>query len=328
MRQGQIYQFLKTINIFSWDDREEWVNCSCPFALYTHSNGVDNNPSFGIRVNVKGKSVYKCWSCGQVGTLDDLLMKLQYYEKLHDTKNPYHWKLAWQMVQQEEDDAESFIFEGAEYKECDEVQESLVEFPPNWLYSFMPITEHPYLTERQVSKGLLDKYKLVYDVTLGRVCFPIYDFDGVLRGLQGRAVAKNAKLRYKFYKYQGKMNPNVWLGEFQCDVNQIVILCEGFFDLFRIAAVYPNVIASMTSSLTNEKMDRLKEVSQIISFYDYGTGGNFARKKLDKYFGGGDTLLGHCIPTEVEDDPGNMTPERIAEELRNVCPSIVLNKGF
>ncbi len=42
---------------------------SCPYAPYFHGGGKDTKPSFGIKINDIGKSLFHCFSCGASGTL-------------------------------------------------------------------------------------------------------------------------------------------------------------------------------------------------------------------------------------------------------------------
>ena len=98
------------------------------------------------------------------------------------------------------------------------------------------------------------------------------------------------------------------------DLDKPVVLCEGPFDAAKIMKHYPNVAASFTSGLSVEKCKRLADASEIITFYDYGSGGNAARKRIAEVFK--KAAVTHLIPTESQDDAGNMTDEAIREYLR------------
>jgi hypothetical protein len=53
-----------------------WVHATCPFAKWSHGGGYDNNPSFGIAVEVDGHSAYKCHGCQAQGDLVGLVFRL------------------------------------------------------------------------------------------------------------------------------------------------------------------------------------------------------------------------------------------------------------
>src|SRR4051812_13394607 len=53
-----------------------WVHATCPFAKWNHKGGHDNNPSFGIAVEIDGHSAYKCHGCQAVGDLPTLVYEL------------------------------------------------------------------------------------------------------------------------------------------------------------------------------------------------------------------------------------------------------------
>ena len=74
MKTWSCVQFLKLIGSSEVviSDDEQWVRGNCPLAPFTHAKGVDENPSFGIKVNEDGESGYHCFTCGS-GRLADLI---------------------------------------------------------------------------------------------------------------------------------------------------------------------------------------------------------------------------------------------------------------
>jgi 5S rRNA maturation endonuclease (ribonuclease M5) len=122
-------------------------------------------------------------------------------------------------------------------------------------------------------------------------------------------------LRYKQYRYEGLVNGSVWMGENWADFDQPLILVEGPFDLASVMRVYPNVVASFTSGLSVEKCLRLGGVSEIMTLYDYGRGGEAARQKISKVFK--KIPVRHLIPTKEQDDPGNMTEDEIRAIIKS-----------
>jgi len=151
MTKGQIQVFLKTLNIWNVDERDEWVNCSCPLAKWTHVGGHDNNPSFGVRVNSSGESIVKCWSCGHVSDLMHFLNVLRLHNKKKPSGIPYDWKKAYRMAEEDEESGESYDFKPVDYEK---EEKGLVEFPSAWLNSFIKGHQSPYLLERGVPEEM------------------------------------------------------------------------------------------------------------------------------------------------------------------------------
>lgn len=48
----------------------EWLNCQCPF----HKGGQESHPSFGINFH---RGYYKCFACGETGTIEGLAAKFE-----------------------------------------------------------------------------------------------------------------------------------------------------------------------------------------------------------------------------------------------------------
>jgi len=308
----QIAAFYKCFN----QDREptdyEWANGHCMLAPWTHSGGVDGNPSFGIRRNDTGASIYKCWSCDKIGDLTDLVWTIRHLSKKFPKHVSYNLQHAVQLIAQEDEQTCDFIYNPVDYEEELEVDIETI-FPSNWLNSFFPAPSHPYLKHREIPIEVAKALDLRVDIIDKRICFPIRNWDGQLMGLQGRTFS-DSPLRYKLYSYQDKFNPTILGNEVNVTLDEPLILTEGFFDLAKIMTVYPNVLCSFTSSLSNKKLDRLKDVDQIITFFDVGTGGDSARAKIEKYFGG--LYVTHIIPTEEQGDAGAMSTDDIKEALQ------------
>lgn len=295
-----------------------WVGCSCIFAPWKHAKGTDKTPSFGFSVNPSGPSRCHCFTCGSAGDMFDFFEEFRQLNKA----DPYYdvvYKDLLALVGMEEEGGDETI--GIpDYEEILNQKKSstpISAFPEEWLASFPKMPHHPYLTEeRGLSVEISSYLDARYDPTLGRVCFPIRTAAGVLAGLQGRAIDKTAVQRYKLYDYKGKYNPQVWANENRLDLSNPLIITEGWFDLAKIAMVYPNVAASLTSKIDYAKAKRLQDASFIITFYDYGTGGTHGRELVEKYWP--NAFIRHIIPSEEVGDAGNMDPSDIFDILHEV----------
>lgn len=292
----------------------EWIESPCP--LKWRHGGRDVHPSFGIKVSKTHKSICKCWSCGFGGDLQDLVMEIGFHLKKHPD-NGYRIKEAMQLVATE---AEDMDINPEDIPDFDQVPVSdEVIFPEYWLDSFKSVVTYPvamqYLHSRGVTDKVIEQMDVRYDPLQKRVGFPFRNFKGELVGLQGRSIDPNSNLRYYQYGYDGKRNGRNWLGENTVDFDKPVVLVEGPLDMASILRVYPNVMASFTSGLSVEKMKRISDASEIITFYDYGNGGNAARTALKKRLG--KVPMVHIIPTEEEDDAGAMTEDQVRHYLQD-----------
>lgn len=317
MKQEKIGILLKALNSKRTGFRAGWVEGPCPLAPWKHANGKDAHPSFGIKSEDKKKSICKCLSCGFGGDLMDLLFQVSGLKKKQDAVG-YKMAYAAQLVASEFDDMECDVHGIPEYG--DEKPKAELVFPESWLESFKSATKFSvameYLHSRGVSNVTIDALDVRYDPLQHRIGFPFRNFKGQLMGVQGRSLDKITDLRYYHYGYHGTRNLHAWMGENTLDMDKPVVLCEGPFDYAAIYPVYPNVAASFTSGLSVEKCKRLGDAESIITLYDYGAGGNAARKRLREVLKG--IPVKHVIPTEQQDDAGNMSLAEITAALKGL----------
>lgn len=311
MNRDGVYQLLHLVNASKIQNGAKWVKCSCVYAPWVHAKGTDSNPSFGISIEDHGKSRFNCYTCGRHGDLTDLVMELRHHAIQTGHEYDYHTML--QLIAMEEDSFGEFNMPDYDEIHAKKKTQVFTEFPQVWLDSFLKMPTHPYLVERGVTKETAERFDVRFDFSEKRVCVPIRTHDGKLAGLQGRAINHKESLRYKLYNYKGHYNPSVWGSEHLVDISLPVVITEGFFDLFKIYRVYPNVVCSLTSKITPEKAKRLQDMQHIITFYDYGKGGDSGRKLVDQFWP--QAHITHLIPDEEIGDAGNMEIEDIKKML-------------
>jgi len=312
MKKESILKLLPLINSKpSGAPRTGWVVASCPFAPAKHSDGVDKHPSFAVSIGAS--SVYNCFSCNSRGPLDGLVfdLKMALGKGKHDG---YELGQALQLISNEEQETELDI---PDFDQKPKVGSEVKFFPEDWINSFQPFSCFPaaraYLAKRNVPEWVGMELDLRYDSLYQRLCFPIRDWKGYAVGLHGRNIAEDAPYPYYAYKYNDHWNKLPWLGEFWVNPDETVILVESVFDLARVYSVTQNVMCGLSSGLSDEKIERLKKLHEVVLFYDYGTGGDSARKKLRRILKG--AVIGEVSPTKEEGDPGSMTDQRIKEVL-------------
>lgn len=300
--------------------RNGWVESKCLFARWNHDNGKDNKPSFAIHSHNNKKSIYKCFSCGKGGDLlmlqIDLSLELrkdvEYASKLKMAK-------ALEYIANEMDELEF----DASIKDYEDDEKAKIEpYPEEWLASFKPAwafsAAREYLHTRDVTEALSAALSIRFDPIRQRVCFPYRDHKGMLMGLQGRDITGASSLRYLFYTRKNivgdtYMNSGFWLGEHHLDLDRPVVLSEGPFDYASIYRLYQNTAASFTSGLSVEKLKRLSDASEVVTFYDTGKGGDVARATIRKVLKGIPII--DVYPENHGGDPGSMSEDEVKYHL-------------
>lgn len=317
MTPEKIDTLLPLINSKRTGTRAAWILGPCPLGPWRHGGGKDKHPSFGVKSSKNSKSLCKCMSCGFGGDLHDLLIYLSNKLK-KDPRSGYSLSLASEIIFGEFEDISLEGYAIPEYGEGTFEESVTTVFPESWLATFYPVAKFPeamtYLQNRGLPLPIVKGLDVRFDPVQRRVAFPFRGRKGDLVGLQGRALDKSNPLRYYQYGYHGHRNSHCWMGEDTVDLDKPVILLEGPFDLASVLRVYQNVAASFTSGLSKEKVLRMADATDIITFYDHGHGGDEARKRI------AEVLLGrpitHIIPSYEEGDAGAMSVDTVKNYLK------------
>lgn len=311
MNKGSLLTFIgyMGLTLTTHQHRAGWLTAHCPFAEWTHSSGIDKNPSFGISIAESGESRYHCFSCDSSGDLTDLILELK------ARKYQASYKEALILA---ENELEAIDIDVPDYEDEEEDSHALKVWPESYLQSFVQAHKSPkaltYLAKRNVPMQVVHDLDLRYDTQRSRVCFPIRTWKGHLAGLHGRDVTGNHDLPYLAYKWNSSWNRPVWHGEDLIDPDLPVVLVESVFDRASVYRVYRNVLCSLTCGISADKLHRISALSDVITLYDYGKGGDKARQTLGKAFNG--RLINHLVPTEKQGDPGAMSSSALALMLQ------------
>ncbi|WKC56064.1 DNA primase activity protein [Vibrio phage CAU_VPP01] len=303
--------------------RSGWVRCYCPLAPWKHEGYNPNDtkqkrdPNFGVKVDPM-ESTVNCFTCGTKGDLYALIMEMRHLNRRNPSGIPYNFERAAELVNNE-GDLDQATKELLALTNDQGGVAGLFEFSEAWLNQFpkayKPNAVHAYLAGRGITPKMAAYFDIRFDPKLRRMCFPIRGANGKLYGFHGRAIDKDNEVRYYAYEYMKQRNPNVWLNENQVNFDEPLVLCEGQFDVASIARVYDNVLGSQTSALNAGKMIRISRGKRLVSFYDYGTGGDHAREYLDEYCAKHDLQVSHIIPDESQGDAGDMNESEIYDRL-------------
>lgn len=312
MNEAHVKAFLSALGGEVTHTNSKWVTCRCVFARWKHDGGVDNNPSSGMTVKPGGTSIYNCYTCGSKGPPYEIYREV--LALANSTGFPLDKKRVLEVLTADED---------AEFEDWPDYDEQylakpniLYPFSEEWYHNFPPAYNHPYVAYRGVDPELAERIDIRVDEYNNRILFPIRDWGGVLYGVHGRTFLEDVQPRYYSYPFEGHRNPDVWMGEHHVDLDKPVILVEGQFDYAAILPFYDNVLSGQTTQVQEQKLKRISVASEIITFFDLGTGGEKGREYIDTYFKG--IPVTHLLPDEEAGDVGNMSPDRIFEVLSSL----------
>lgn len=323
MTPDQITSILKRLGVTNPQQhkRTGWVVSSCPLGPWRHDDGKSGPEVFGVKLE-PGDPHTNCFSCGWKGSLGDLVFTMRHLNK----KEP-HLTVKWGDVLasiEEAQVAEEFMFDSPDVEEVLFGEKSKPHvFPEWWLDSFTPWSTaklcRAYLAERGVSPEIADRLDLRWDSDQKRVCFPVRDFAGRLMGLHGRAIEPETQPRYRMYLQAKQNNPIIWLGENWIDLSLPIVVVEGPFDLASVMRVYRNVTSPLFASPSFDKLLRMADALEWITFFDRGTGGDTGRGRVDKLLTK-DHVVHHLVPPKGRKDPGECSIEQLADLLSPIVP--------
>lgn len=304
MKAESVKALLTLLNSKQTGTRGKWIQGRCILGPWRH-DGEDKHPSFAISAEPGQKSICKCLSCGFGGDLQDALIEIRRYMR-QGVVPGYDMVTATALVNNELEEIEIDVDGIPEYGATKNKVD--LPFPEDWLESFAPIQMFDeamsYVTARGISHEALTALDTRFDPKKRRIGFPFRNKAGVLMGMQGRAIDDSNSLRYFQYGYKGKRNSQCWMREDKIDFDYPVVITEGPFDVAKIFDIYENVMASFTTGLSMEKVLRAADAGTIITFYDYGKGGNAARNTIRKYLSG--STIVDILITEQDGDAGAM----------------------
>ncbi|MDG5496987.1 hypothetical protein [Niveispirillum sp. BGYR6] len=315
-----LYRFLTALGIQPLPSRRAgWVVTRCPLAPLRHQRGTDNNPSFGFRVGAGGGRCH-CLACGYSGTLARLVADLRQAVQHQGLALAADFAAAEALIE-----AAGGQAGGLSLGDTGPDIEALANgaraaehlFPEWWLNQFPPAHHqgqlHPYLQARGVDIATAIALDIRFDAGRQRICFPIRDFNGFLRGLHGRSILPDGQPRYLMYRHGGQNCPSIWHGESWLDPDRPVLIVESVFDAARVFPHYPNVVDPLTADLMPEKIRRLSGCAEYLLLFDNDPAGQAARRKLRQAWAGA-RLRDLYLPAGYK-DPGEAPPALLASLL-------------
>lgn len=253
-----------------------WVNMPCPLAPWRHKKGTDASPSFGIKISPNDVSVCNCYTCGYKRPLSDLVE--EYANRIG--KN---YDLDVEMIRKGE-------FLGGDVPEWGDLNEedSLERYDPAdavdpmVLDIFDSAAGHQYLLDREIDEQTAEEMHLLVDEEDSdgdeRILFPVFDIEGNVYGMSGRATDSKVDLRVRDYQGLNKRLFLLGLQRYKPSW-KYVVLVEGLFDVSRLVQYEEPVLGVMGSTLTPAQAEWLIEIGlPVYCMYDNDEAGAKATK--------------------------------------------------
>lgn len=311
MNKENILALFECLGVKNLQFGEEWVRGSCPLAFARHQKGTDKRPSFGVKIDDAGESICNCFSCNTRGNLNTLLTELLFESKKGKAPK-MNLAGAFRLV---EDENERGYLVQQDWTYGKAAQDHFRAFPEGWLESFPWASASKrataFLKARGVPLKLANELEIRYDTDRDRVCFPFRAHGGALAGMRGRMIdPPNDDMRYHDYRYQKHSNVGlVWLGEHVIDYAKPVVVVEGPFDYTSVYAVYPNVLANLSTGLNHNKAIKLAPAVEVLCFFDnplIDMAGKLAYEKLCHHIGKETVVRQIQYPDNKLKDPGEI----------------------
>jgi 5S rRNA maturation endonuclease (ribonuclease M5) len=332
MRAESIKRFLMELGADESDITQDrgYVNSFCPLALYQHAGGVDSRPSFGIRVSNEGRSYSYCFGCSAEGKrLDKLLHAVWILSGTY----PYEAAAIYATEENHVDiepEPVVDIWDERERKETLPLSYDVVNKFPLLQGSTGYESErcHFFLEhDRHISVWAQHMLRVRYSPDDSALVFPLTDSGGNIFLLRARSRKKKQIWTISpktvglspetvFPKLR---NVGAWFGMWLVDWRKPVMLVEGATDLLRLVTLgHTNIVASMTSSVTDAQIDALCASTLILAF-DADKAGEHAHRRIKDRVGTKANVFEADWSASACNDGGDL---KNIEELRKVLRTL------
>lgn len=238
------------------------VQLRCPFAAYTlmHRDGVDRNPSFGLKVSNQG-FMYNCFTCGKKGrSLISFIEELQKYNIIESTMDAYKLQNAIHPVFHE--------YGKGTYRDNKKI---IVSKIPGEACS----NDRSYIKynrDRGVKVSTLEHLSVRYIKRNAKIIFPVYNWKKQLNGYVEH------KINNHYPKYSNEVNKSEnlyleWL--IRRNIVSCGIIVEGIYDaIVTYQHLYDsgllntyNVVAMLGSKISYKQVDLVSSFFRRIILY-------------------------------------------------------------
>ena len=177
-------------------------------------------------------------------------------------------------------------------------------------------TTHSYLRQRSITEETARTFEVGYFPGRGsmseKVVIPIHNERGELVAYAGRSI-DNSEPKYKLPTGFQKSKELFNLHRALAATGEQVIIVEGFFDCMKVhQAGFPNVVALMGSSLSDDQQKLFGAFKAAILFLDGDDAGRGATRTISE-------RLVRTMFVKVVDVPSKQQPDQLStEEIRKL----------
>ena len=312
-----------------------WVHASCPMARFSdkHRNKEDAHPSFGIAINPKKRSGYRCFTCGAKGNVTELMQRLNALARENDEPNIcstelFTWLRGVDIDLEETGDELLAMLDAAAYRPKRAVEfagvrvsedaakrmmgyaeQAEVVLTDKDLDAFSLLTEEAteYLIhDRGLTEDSIVQWDFRWNPKTRRIVIPIRDTKGQLVGYSNRAIDQGVKP--KFLHSKGYLRDRYLYGEqfLREGGTKKGVVVEGFFDAIHLwQHGYQGVamLGTYPSKMQVEKMVRF--FGEIVILPDGDAAGYEAADRVQE------ALKGR-IPTRIASVPHGRDPDELS----------------
>jgi DNA primase len=222
----------------------KWLRACCPL----HNEA---RPSFGIAID---SGVWKCFVCGY-GTVDDLVSRIQGTSR----DDAREWLKDVCALDEEALMGYLRALRKKHKAEEERINRSFSE-AHLMLFRTKKITRFQTLFDRGFTFDTLEHLEVGYDLVRKRITFPVRDMRGNLVGITGRALKKDAELRWKIYWKYAKSN--YLYHAHDCIKNAPLAVVEGPLDAARfIQFGWKNVVALQSAHPSKNQLALIRSLS-------------------------------------------------------------------
>jgi hypothetical protein len=284
----RIVKFLEKLECsgISVSDTSDWVRASCPLAPWTHKDGRDDHPSFGVKVPEEGRpAAYHCFACGRKGTLAQLLHTLTWLSGESPTEALHFLLDHFDDVDAALDEDEiqrkrRYVREAPEIRILDGEmavpKEILAKYP---LLSDIGYTDVDatkvvrwLADERGISEEAIQDFQLrFYRGEMGElgVVFPTVSRSGLTYDLRVRLIDSKSffrltpKMTSSLVDYKAEL---VFFGEHLVGPNALTWMVEGELDALRLYSLGEKAVIAIQGSFSRRRIFGLPSSSVVIAF--------------------------------------------------------------
>lgn len=278
MQKKDLIHFLETLGVqFQVNDfRKSYIRnivISCPFAKWTHKNGVDRKLGNASILVAEQPHLFHCFSCeqgsGTLGIMLDALLRRGFPEEKHK-----------ELVAMLDEDEKNFfsegLFDGVDTREFNKLRMNKYTAPTTRVYD--------YLMYRNIAIDCIDKYEILQDGDY--LVLPMLDFHKDIVGAAKRLISTDKSDRRKRWLYEtGTCSDLCLFGEQFMRGGDDAVLVEGQFDVLYLDGFKPGVIplGANGNSVSGYQIDVLKRLGSLTVMADGDEGGHKLERSAKKF---------------------------------------------